>query len=479
MTPDTLHPPYAPDLCNDDLAPIPLARRDWTWVNMATVWMGMVHNVVVYEGAAGLMALGLSAWNCLEVVGVAYAILFVTMAYNARGGTRYGIPFCVLIRSAFGPRGAQVPVILRGFCAIFWFAVQAYTAAQAMDAILCTLSPGWASLGLRIGGLPVHMALSMVAIWLLHAWIANHGVHRIRNFELVAGPLVILIGLAATVWAIRVGHGLGPLFATPATLHGTAFVAAFTTGVTGMIGMWATFAVNIPDLSRFVRSERDQIVGQAIGLPLTAIVFTPMAIIVTSASIVMFGHPVWNPITLLLLLHKPAIMLFGGATLILATLSVNVVANIMPACYDLMNLMPRRLDFRRASRLVLVIGILFMPWLWFNEAEGIFRVLDIIGGLLGPVTGIMIADYFVVRRQRLTVDALYRHGDVYDGTDGWHRPGIVAFVAGGLAASLGQFVPSIAWLSSVAWFVGVAVGGLAYLALVRPRTARHATQVTS
>jgi len=457
----------APDLFNDDLAPVPPEKRDWTWINMATVWMGMVHNVVVYEGAAGLMALGFSAWNCLEIVAVAYAVLFVTMWFNARGGTKYGIPFCVLIRSAFGPKGAQIPVVLRGFCAIFWFSVQAYTAAQAMDAILSTLSPAWAGLRYSVAGMSVHMWLAMVVIWVLHAWIADHGVHRIRNFELIAGPLVILIGLAATLWALKVGHGLGPLFAAPAKLHGFAFVAAFAAGVTGMIGMWSTFAVNIPDLSRFVRSERDQVVGQAIGLPVTAIVFTPMAIIVTSATVILFGHPVWNPITLLLMLHQPLVMVFGGATLILATLSVNIVANIMPACYDLINIMPRSLNFKRASRLVLAIGVLFMPWLWFNEAESIFRMLDIISGLLGPVTGIMLADYYLVRRQNLDVDALYRHGDIYDGTAGWHRPAIVAFVVGGLAATCGQVITPLAWLTSIAWFVGVVVGGGVYLALAR------------
>ncbi|MBB2204497.1 NCS1 family nucleobase:cation symporter-1 [Gluconacetobacter takamatsuzukensis] len=470
---------YDPGLYNADLAPVPPARRDWTWLNMATVWMGMVHNIVVYEAAAGLMALGFSAWECLGVVAVAYIVLFLAMWFNARAGTRYGIPFCVLIRSAFGPSGAQLPVLLRGFCAIFWFSVQSYAAAQAVDAILSTLIGGWGGLTASFLGMRVHMWLAMALIWVLHAWIAGHGVHRIRNFELVAGPLVIAVGLLATIWALRVGHGPGPLFAQPSRLHGTAFWSAFAMGVTGMIGIWATFAVNIPDLSRFVRSERDQVIGQAIGLPVTALVFTPMGIITTSATMILFGRPIWNPVELLLTLNHPVVTVLGGATLVLATLSVNVVANIMPAAYDLMNLMPRRLNFDRASSLVLVLGVFFMPWLWFDDAASIYQVLNLVGGLLGPVTGIMLADFYLVRRQVLDVPSLYRRGGRYDGRDGWNPPALTAFAAGGVLASAGQFLPALASLSALSWFVGVAAGAGVYLALSPRRPNPQASESIS
>ncbi|AQS87108.1 putative allantoin permease [Neoasaia chiangmaiensis] len=462
-----------PALYNDDLAPIPVEKRDWTWINMATVWMGMVHNIVVYEGAAGLMALGFSAWECMEVVAVSYMVLFVAMWFNARAGTRYGIPFCVLIRSAFGPFGAQLPVVLRGFCAIFWFSVQAFAATQAIDAIVGTVWPWWNTLAMPLLGMSLHRWGALCLVWALHVWVMNHGVTRIRNFELVAGPLVIVIGAMATGWALHVGHGLGPLFAVPSRLHGSAFTLAFAEGVTGMIGMWATFAVNIPDLSRFVRSQRDQVLGQAIGLPVTALVFTPMAIITTSATVLLFGRPIWNPVELLLALNHPVVTVLGGAVIVLATLSVNVVANIMPACYDLINLAPQTLNFRRAGFLVLVLGLLFMPWLWFSEAESIYRVLDIISGLLGPVTGIMLADYFVLRRQNLVVADLYRRDGRYAGRHGWHLPAPVAFVVGGVCANIGIIIPALASVGSVSWFVGLGVAAALYLALAG-RKARHA-----
>jgi nucleobase:cation symporter-1, NCS1 family len=458
-------PGAEPGLYNADLAPVPPEKRDWTWVNMSTVWMGMVHNVVAYETAAGLMALGMNAWQALACTAIAYFFLFVAMWFNAVSGTRYGLPFCVLIRSAFGPRGAQVPVVLRGFVAIFWFAVQAYAGSTAIDAIFGTLWHPWTALTTPILGLAVRGWLSVGLFWILHGWIVSHGVHRIRNFELIAGPLVIAVGLLATIWGLHVGHGLGPLFDQPSHLSGAKGWLTFAGGVTGLIGVWSTFAVNIPDLSRFVRSERDQMLGQLIGLPITAVVFTLMSVIVTSATVIVYGKPIWDPVALLLAIGNPWILMLGGITIVIATLSVNVAANIMPACYDLVNLFPRRLDFARAGLAVLLIGLLFMPWLWFKDADSIFKALGAIGGLLGPVTGIMLADYFVIRQQRYVVPDLYRYDGLYGASGGWNVAGLAAFAIGGLAALSGLFVPTLATFYAFSWFIGVAVGAVVYLLL--------------
>ena len=460
-------PEVEPGLYSPDLAPVPLEKRDWSWVNMSTVWMGMVHNVVAYETAAGLMALGMNAWQALAATAIAYFCLFVAMWFNAVSGTRYGLPFCVLIRSSFGPRGAQIPVVLRGFIAIFWFAVQAYAGSQAIDAIMGMLWAPWTHLNAMILGLSIRGWLSVGLFWVLHAWIVSHGVHRIRNFELVAGPLVILVGLIATVWGLNIGHGLGPLFAEPSHLSGGKGWLVFAGGVTGLIGVWSTFAVNIPDLSRFVRSERDQVLGQLVGLPITAIVVTLMSVIVTSATVIAFGKPIWDPVTLLMKIGNPVILVLGGITIIVATLSVNVAANIMPACYDLVNLFPRRLNFSRASMVVLVIGLLFAPWTWFKDADSIFKVLGAIGGLLGPVTGIMLADYFLVRDRHYIVAELYRYDGVYGVNGGWNLAGLTAFVLGSFAAMSGLFIPGLASLYAFSWFIGVAVGALVYVGMSR------------
>ena len=451
-----------PSLYNADLAAVPPAKRDWTWVNMSTVWMGMVHNVVAYETAAGLMALGMSAWQALSATFLANFTLFIALWFNAKAGARYGLPFCVLIRSAFGPRGAQIPVILRGFIGIFWFAVMAYAGSQALDAMIGTLFPIWNRLHQSFFGMSVQGWMSVLLFWLLHAWIVSHGVHRIKNFELIAGPLVICVALVATLWGLHVSHGLGSIFAQPSHLAGHKGLLIYAGAVTGLIGGWSCFAVNIPDLSRFVRSDRDQIIGQLIGLPITAVVFAAMSVIVTSATIITYGQPIWNPVDLLIRIGNPWILLLGGATVVIATLSVNVAANILPACYDLANLFPRRLNFVRAALVVLIIGLCFAPWLWYRNAASIFHVLIAIGGLLGPVTGIMLADYFIVRRRFYSVPDLFRYDGLYAACKGWNLGGLLAFVIGGAAALSGLFIPALAPAYAFAWFIGLGVGAGVY-----------------
>lgn len=451
-----------PNLYNADLAPVAPAKRDWTWVNMSTVWMGMVHNVVAYETAAGLMALGMSAWQALSATFLANFVIFIALWFNAKSGTRYGIPFCVLIRSAFGPRGAQVPVVLRGFIGIFWFAVMAYAGSQALDAMIGALIPAFKTLTASFLGMNLQGWLAVALFWLLHAWIVSHGVHRIKNFELLAGPLVLFVALLATLWGLHVSHGIGSIFAQPSHLSGEKGLLIYAGAVTGLIGGWSCFAVNIPDLSRFVRSDRDQMIGQLIGLPITAVIFAAMSVMVTSATIIVYGKPIWNPVDLLMAFDNRWILLLGGATVVIATLSVNVAANILPACYDLANLFPRRLNFARASVVVLLLGLLFAPWLWYRNAASIFHVLIAIGGLLGPVTGIMLADYFVVRRRYYNVADLFRYDGLYAAFDGWNVAGILAFLVGGAAALSGLFIPALKPAYAFSWFIGLGVGAGVY-----------------
>ncbi|CAP54990.1 putative allantoin permease [Gluconacetobacter diazotrophicus PA1 5] len=463
---DTTQTARDPLLWNPDIAPLPRQKRDWTWITLAAVWMGMVHNVVAYEAAAGLMAIGFSAMQCLLIVWTAYCSLFVAMWFNARAGTEWGIPFCVLIRAAFGPRGAVIPVAIRAVVAIFWFSVQSYAASQALDAIAASLWPDWSSLHLP-DGTALGPWLAVTMIWGLHALVAAHGIHRIRNFELVAGPLVLVVAGAAALWAIRICHGTGPLFAIPSTLHGSALFLKGGAAVTSIIGIWASFAVNIPDLSRFVRSQRDQAIGQLIGLPVTAVIFTPMSILITSATLVMFGKPIWNPVEILMRIHNTPLTLAGGITIIVAALSVNVAGNIVPAAYDLLSLFPRRLDFDRAGITVILLGLFVAPWLWFDHPQTVFALLGLLSAVLAPITGIMLADYYLVRRQTIDLAQLYSFSGLYAGRRGW-RPSALA--ATGLTLLLllppallpAGTLPGQDAINAVSWFLGIATGALLY-----------------
>ena len=383
-------------LYNEDLAPIPKERRNWSWINYSTVWMGMVHNVVAYTTAALLVQQGMSPWQALGAVTVANIILILAMVANSIAGSKYGLPFPVLLRASFGRHGEQIPVFIRAFVAIFWFAVQTYIGSQAVGAILGSVIPGWNSLNFSILGMGLNAWIAFAIFWALHAYIIFHGMERIKFFGLWAGPIVIVAGLALVVWAVNVAGGVAPLLEQPSKLAPGEFWPLFGISVTGLISVWSTLVLNIPDFTRFSRSQRDQMTGQIIGLPLTTILFSIMSIAITAGSTVAFGRAIADPVKLVQAFDNPIILLMGGAIILTATLSVNVAANIVSPAYDLVNMFPKRLTFVSAGLISITLGVMFMPWLWMDNAETIFAVLGYIGGALGPVAGIMLADFFLV-----------------------------------------------------------------------------------
>ena len=463
---------FDPTLYNDDLAPIPEERRDWSWVNYSTVWMGMVHNVVAYTTAALLVQQGMSPWQAIGTVAVANVVLILAMWANSIAGAKYGLPFPVLLRASFGRNGAQVPVFIRAFVAIFWFAVQTYVGSQAISAIVGGIIPGWNSLDASILGMGLNAWISFAIFWALHAYVIFHGMERIKFFELWAGPIVIVAGLALVVWAVGVAGGVGPLFSQPSELAPGAFWPLFALSVTGLVSVWSTLVLNIPDFTRFSRSQKDQMTGQAIGLPLTTILFAIMSISITAGSTIAFGRPIADPVRLIQAFDNPVILLIGGAIVLIATLSVNVAANIVSPAYDLVNMFPRRLTFVSAGLISIVIGVLYMPWLWMDNAATIFAVLGYIGGALGPVAGIMLADFYLVRRRNYDIDSFYTRDGEYEYTRGWNPRAIAATVIGLVVAFVGVFAPllgfdSLGFLSGYTWFLGLAVSFFAYTALMR------------
>ncbi|WP_231862776.1 NCS1 family nucleobase:cation symporter-1 [Alicyclobacillus mali (ex Roth et al. 2021)] len=459
--------PYDPSLYNEDLAPVSPEKKTWSWVNFTTVWMGMVHNIVSYETAASLLGLGMSVSQAIFTVVVANAILILAMCLNSVAGAKYGLPFPVLARAAFGHRGAQIPVFFRAFVAIFWFSIQAYAGSEALSTVLGALIPGWNHLGAHhVIGMGLNMLIAVLAFWLLHAWIVSHGIERVRHFELWAGPLVIVLGLGLVGWALSVAHGFGPAFSEPSRLHGAKFWSVFGLTVTGLIGSWSTLVLNIPDFTRFARSQKDQVVGQAVGLPGTAILFSFMSIVITSGTLIAFGKAVIDPVQLIGHFHSPVVQVLGCLALVVATLSVNVAANLVSPAYDLVNMFPKRLNFVRAGLIAIVVGFLFAPWAWYDNAGVIFSVLNAIGGGLGPVAGIMMADFYLVRKRQYEVDAFYTADGGFRYRAGWNPKALVSLGAGLLASFIGLLAPSLSELYNYSWFLGLFVGGLCYAMLM-------------
>jgi len=456
-------------LFNKDLAPVPVSKRNWTWFNYAALWLGMIHSVFGFTVLGGLIATGLSAIQALIVVCVANLIQLVFLALNGRVGSRYGIPFPVWARSAFGVYGANVPALLRGAVALGWFGVQNYLGATAVNALLTTTVGPWKSLGDTVAfGLGLNLWFSMLIFWALNFLLIWHGMNTIRRFETWAGPAVIAVMIPLVIWALVSAHGIGPIFNSPSKYSAGSFITtAMLPGVALFISAaWATMILNIPDLTRFARSNRDATLGTFIGLPLGTLVFYAMAAIIVSGTQVVYGKVLWNPSDILLAINIPALTIVGALLIMFATMSVNIAANLVSPAYDLTNLLPRIFTFKRAAVVGIVVSFLYAPWHLMQTPGTLFSVLGNIGAVLGPATGIIMADYFVIRRRLLDVPELYKAFGRYRSFHGFNPLSLGWLVVLSGIIFVGEFVPAVGWLYTYSWFVGEIAGFVGYLAIV-------------
>jgi len=449
---------------NPDLAPLPPARRTWTWWNYSTIWMGIVHNIVAWQVAANLIAIGMSFWQALGCVCTAYGVAFAAILANSVLGARYGVPFPVLIRAPFGWAAAQIPVFLRAFVAIFWFAVHIYIGSKAIGTILAVALPGYRNLEqVHVLGMGADVAVAFVICWLVHAYIVRHGVETVRRYETWAGPSIMVLAVALVIWAASVAGGFGPLVSGHATLAPGSFWPTFFLSMTALLGTVSTLVLNIADMTRFARSQRDQAIGQGLGFPIMFFLFSAMGLLAAEGSRVAFGTVITNPIDILTRFDHPVIAVLGAACVLVATASVNVATNGVSAGFDLTNLAPRVLSFRRSGTIAVVAAVVFAPWLWYDESSVITVILGAIGATMGPVTGILLADFYLVRRRRYDVDALYTRTGPYAYRHGWNPVALAAFAAGVVVALIGLAVPALSALYSYNWFLGVAVGAVVYV----------------
>lgn len=442
-------------LYNEDLAPIPLERRTWGVYNYASLWVAMSVCIPTYMLASGLIAGGMAWWQAIGTILLGNVIVLIPMLLNAHAGTKYGIPFPVFVRASFGTRGANVPAVLRALVACGWFGIQTWIGGQAIFAMLSILWPGTASVWLCFG-----------AFWLLNIAVIWRGIDTIKFLEGIAAPFMLAVGLLLLWWVTSQAGGLGPVLSTPSKFHSTSeFVKFFIPSLTGMVGFWATVALNIPDFTRYAKSQRDQALGQAIGLPFAMTLYSFIGVAVTSASVVIFGQAIWDPVVLLGRFNRPVVAFIALIALLIATLNTNVAANVVSPSNDFSNLNPRRISFRTGGLITGVIGIAMMPWKLLGDfSDYIFGWLVGYSGLLGPIAGIMIADYFILRKCELDVDALYRSDGKYSGVN-WNA--IVALALGIAVALIGLFVPVLRWLYDYAWFVGFFAAGIVYLSLMK------------
>jgi NCS1 family nucleobase:cation symporter-1 len=467
-----------PSLYSEDLAPTALSKRTWTTYTYAALWISMAHCIPTYMLASGLIKAGMNWWQALITILVGNSIVLVPILANSHPGTKYGIPFPVFARAAYGVFGANVPAVMRALVACGWFGIQCWIGGHALFRFFEALTPGWPTFlgdGLLLGYLPTEW-LCFFAFWGLHILIIYRGMELLRRIENWAAPYVLVMTLLLVAWAIRragaVGHGPFDLFKDPGkfTSFGTFFVV-FVPSVTAMVGFWATLSLNMPDFTRYGRSQKEQMIGQVVALPTTMTLFAAMGVIITSASAQIFGEAIWNPVDLGAKLGSPWLVALAEFTAVVATLAMNIAANVVSPANDFSNLAPGKISFRTGGLITGVLSTLMMPWKLLADADRYINgwLLGYSGGL-GSIAGVLICDYWLIRKTRLELADLYSKTGVYAyAGSGWNPKAIVATAVGCFVAWVGLFVPSLHVLYDAAWFSGGLSSALVYGLLMRSK----------
>lgn len=475
-------------LYNEDLAPVPAERRKWKTWNYAALWISMSLCIPTYMLASSLIEGGMNWWQSILTIFLGNTIVLVPMILNGHAGAKYGIPFPVFARASFGTRGANIPALLRAIVACGWFGIQTWIGGFSVYQMLRVWIPSLETLPQVFPdsfGLQTGPAICFLLFWLLNMWVVYLGVESIRKLLVFKAFFLPLAALALLFWAINAGNGLGPILSQPARLTGAAFWNYFFPALTGMVGFWATLSLNIPDFTRYARNQQAQINGQIIGLPPSMTLFAFIGVVVTSATFIIYGETIWDPVVLAGKFQNKLLVSFAMIAVAISTLATNIAANIVSPANDFANLAPRKINFRTGGYITGIIGILIFPWKLIADPNGyIFTWLIAYSSLLGPVGGILIADYYFIRRQQLQLNELYSHQGQYGFRNGFNSAAIVALLAGVLP-NIPGFLLQIklisattfpVWVSNLynyAWFVGFFISGIIYMLLMRNYKGRN------
>ena len=466
---------------NDDLAPTKIKDRTWNKFNIAALWVGMAICVPTYTLGGVLTAyFGLSVSEALLTILIANVILLVPLTLNAYPGTKFGVPFPILLRSSFGIVGSNIPCLIRGLVACGWFGIQTMFGGLAIHLFLSAVSDGWASLG------GVGEVIGFFIFWALNMYVVIRGAESIKWLETLSAPLLLIVGVGLMIWA---GDkvSLTEVLSIPANRpEDASFVGYFFGGLTAMVGFWATLSLNIPDFSRYAKSQKDQVIGQIIGLPLTMFFFAALGVILTAASTSLFGETISDPISLIGKIDSPFWVAIAMVLIIIATLSTNTAANVVSPTNDFQNIAPKLINHTRGALLTGLVGILLMGWELLKKMSWIESDVSVesmysnwllgYSSLLGPIAGIMIVDYFVVKKQNLDLVALYTPNSTYPA---FNITGLAAFVLPVFITLISFSVPALSWFYSYGWFTGAFTGALVYFLLnnMQTQTSKQAEAV--
>lgn len=473
-------------LYSDDLAPIPRKSRTWNTWNYAALWISMSLCIPTYMLASSLIEGGMNWWQAILTIFLGNTIVLIPMILNGHAGAKYGIPFPVFARASFGTKGANIPAILRAIVACGWFGIQTWIGGYAMFLMIRCWIPGIDTLPQIFPdsfGLQTGPAITFFLFWLLNMFVVYLGVESIKKLLVFKAFFLPAAALALLFWAISAGHGLGPILSQPSKFQTSAeFWHYFFPGLTGMVGFWATLSLNIPDFTRYAKSQKAQITGQAIGLPPSMTLFSFIGVVVTSATVIIYGKTIWDPLVLAGKFDSKLLVTIAMISVTISTLATNIAANIVSPANDFSHLSPKRIDFRKGGYITGIIGILIFPWKLIADPTGyIFTWLIAYSSLLGPIGGIMIADYYFLRKQKLMLNELYHKDGRYSFKKGYNKMAILALVCG-ILPNVPGFLTTVKlvdsanvwpWLSDLynyAWFVGFLVSGFVYYLTMRKST---------
>jgi nucleobase:cation symporter-1, NCS1 family len=462
-------PPWAsPRLYNEDLAPT--TERTWGTYSLFAMWMSDVHSIGGYTFAAGLFVLGLLAWQVFVALVVGIVIVFFLMNLTGFAGQRTGAPFPVIARISFGVFGANLPALIRAIIAIAWYGIQTWLASVAVVVLALSLWPGlkpWTEGGF-LGLSPLGWA-AFAVMWVLQLMVIRRGMETVRRFQDWAGPAIWVVMFVLAIWiVVKAGSGFSLNLSTQ-HLSGAAAAGAFVSAVALTVTYFSTLLLNFCDFARFAPDRRTVVRGNFLGLPVNFLAFAVVTVAVTAGSVAVFGKALTDPVEIVAQIGNLWVTLIGAITFIIATIGINVVANFVSASYDLSNVAPKYIDFRRGGLISAVAAVVILPWQLYNSPVAINYFLGGLGALLGPLFGIIFADYFLLRKQRVLVEQLYSENP--DGPHwyrgGWNPKALAAFVPSALICLVLALVPVFSAVASYSWFVGVVLGGAIYLGIVR------------
>jgi nucleobase:cation symporter-1, NCS1 family len=461
-------------LYNDDLAPVPIERRTWTTYNYAALWISMAHCIPTYMLSSGLIGAGMNWWQALITILLGNTIVLIPILLNSHPGTKYGIPFPVFARASYGTFGSNLPAIMRAIVACGWFGIQAWIGGQALHTFFSAIVPAWPTLlGSKVGGHTPTEWISFLLFWSINILIIYRGMDLLRKVENWAAPFVLIMTAFLLGWAVWRAHGLGYLLTEKGKFTTWAqFRTVFVPSLTAMIGFWATLSLNMPDFTRFGRSQREQAVGQTVALPTTMTVFAAMGVIITSAAVIIYPtmsmNDLWDPLKLVAQFKAPWVIAISMFTVVVATLAVNIAANVVSPANDFANAFPRWISFRTGGLITGILGIVMQPWRLLADPSGyIFAWLLGYSGGLGSIAGVLIVDYWIVRKKQLALGDLYRTQGIYTYNRGWNWRAVTATLLGCTAAWIGLVVPALRPLYDYAWFVGFATAAITHGVLMK------------